>query len=319
MLAAVVHALGAEPVVEEFPDPGSANDVAEVVAAALNPVDIIIAAGQMPFRRLDPPFVAGIEGVARLGDGSHRYFSAPRAPYGSLAELVSLAGAETAPVPTGLDPIVAATLGVSGLAAWLSLTATGGLKAGENVLILGAEGQVGSIAVQLARLQGAARVVGVVRDAATRQASLDKGADEVVSFTDAGNDLAQQLRQAAPDGVDLILDLVWGPTVAPAIQVARQGARVVQIGNSGGTAATLSAPALRNSLVRLLPHSNFAFTADERSTAFEQLAAHAASGALSVDVERVPLADATAAWRRLVAGNAPRKLVVTPPAAGGRF
>ena len=132
MRAAVVEPLGGLPIVEEFADP-TGDDVAEVVAAALNPFDLIVAAGQMPARLPSPPFIAGIEGIARLSDGTLSYFANPRLPYGSLAERVPLAGADTATVPAGLDPAFAAALGVSGLAAWLSLTTTGRLTPGERV------------------------------------------------------------------------------------------------------------------------------------------------------------------------------------------
>ena len=151
MRAAVIEALGAAPIVEEFADPAG-DDVAEVVAAPLNPVDLAIVAGQMPFRQETPPFVAGVEGIARLADGTVRYFTGPKPPYGSLAERVPLAGADTAAVPPGLDPALAAALGVSGLAAWLSLSSTGRLARGESVLVLGAEGQVGQAARQAGSL-----------------------------------------------------------------------------------------------------------------------------------------------------------------------
>ena len=311
MRAAVIHSLGGELTIEEFPDPAREDDVAEVVAAPLNPVDLIVVGGQMPFRKASPPFIAGVEGIARLPDGSIRYFSGPKTPYGSLAERVPLVGAETVAVPAGLDPTVAAALGVSGLAAWLSLSSTGRLMPGESVLILGAEGQVGQIATQVARLLGASRVVGAVRADESRQVALNRGADVAVSTTDAST-LTERLRAALPDGADLILDMAWGPVIGRAIEVARLRARVVQIGNSGGAVATLSAPAFRNKLISILSHSNFFFSAEERAAAYEQLVAHAASGALRVDVELVPLADAPSAWQRLKAGKAPRKLVIVP-------
>jgi NADPH:quinone reductase len=318
MQAAVISALGAEPVVEKFSDPPADGDVAEVVAAGLNPFDLVVAAGQIGFRQVSPPFVAGYEGVARLRDGSHRYFSAPELPFGSLAEFVPLAGAETVAVPAGLDPVTAAALGLSGMAAWLSLAGTGNLMPGENVLVLGASGQVGTIAIQAARLLGAARVVAVVPDEASRQGVLDRGADAAVSSADADS-LGERLRAAAPDGVDLILDLVWGPVIAPAVEVARRGARVVQVGNSGGLHATLPAPAIRARLVSFLPHMVAAFPADERAAAYERLTTHALAGEISVDAEPVPLADAASAWRRLASGTSTRKLVITsaatPPSA----
>ena len=161
MRAAVVDSVGDVPVVEEFVDPAG-DDVAEVVAAALNPFDVIVAAGQIPARQPSPPFIVGVEGIARLGDGTLSYFAGPKLPYGSLAERVPLTGADTAAVPVGLDPALAAALGISGFAAWLSLTATGRLALGEKVLILGAEGQVGQLATQLARRLGASLVVGAV-------------------------------------------------------------------------------------------------------------------------------------------------------------
>ncbi|MGO9455965.1 MAG: quinone oxidoreductase family protein [Acidimicrobiales bacterium] len=306
----MVEALGGLPIVEEFADP-TGDDVAEVVAAALNPFDLIVAAGKMPARQPSPPFIAGIEGIARLSDGTLSYFANPRLPYGSLAEHVPLAGADTATVPAGLDPAFAATLGVSGIAAWLSLTTTGRLTAGERVLILGAEGQVGQLATQLARLIGAAQVVGAVRADENRHVVLAHGADAAVSTADLDT-LTERLRQVVGDGVDLILDLIWGPVIAHAIDVARLRARVVQVGNAAGATATLTAPVLRNKLVSILPHANWTFSAAERAAAFEQLAAYAQSGALRLDFECVPLDEAASAWTRLEAGTATRKLVIVP-------
>jgi NADPH:quinone reductase len=311
MRAAVVKALGADPIIEEFADPAGGDDVAEVVAAALNPVDLIVAGGQMPFRIPSPPFIAGVEGIARLADGAMRYFALPRMPYGSLAERVPLAGADTASVPPNLDATLAAALGVSGLAAWLSLSSTGRLARGENVLVLGADGQVGQLATQAARLLGASRVVGAVHHDENRKVALEAGADAAVSTTDVDT-LSERLRAVVPGGVDLIVDMVWGPVIAHAIDVARPRARVVQVGNSGGALATVSAPVLRNKAVSIVPHSNFFFSAAERAAAYERLAAHAASGAIRLDVELVPLTEAPAAWARLKAGRVRRKLVIVP-------
>ncbi len=310
MRAAVVDALGDVPVVVKFADP-TGDDVAEVVAAPLNPSDLMVVAGQMAARRPSPPFIAGVEGIARLTDGTLSYFTGPRLPYGSLAERVPLAGAETYTVPAGLDPAFAAALGVSGIAAWLSLTNTGRLTPGERVLILGAEGQVGQLATQLARLLGASQVVGAVRADQHRRVVLEHGADAAVSTAELDT-LSERLRAVVGDGIDSILDLVWGPVIAHAIDVARLRARVVQVGNAAGATATLAAPIFRNKLVSILPHANWTFPAAERAAAFEQLAAYAHSGALRLDVERVPLNDAASAWTRLAAGTATRKLVIIP-------
>ncbi len=310
MRAAVVHVLGGVPIVEEFANP-TGDEVAEVVAAPLNPSDLMVAAGQLAVRQPTPPFIAGVEGIARLADGTVSYFASPRLPYGSLAERVPLAGAETYTVPAGLDPAFAAALGVTGITALLSLTSTGRFTRGERVLILGAEGQVGQLATQFARLLGASQVVGAVRADENRPVALDHGADAAVSTAEMDT-LSERLRAVAGDGVDLIIDLVWGPVIAHAIDAARLRARVVQVGNAAGAAGTLAAPIFRNKLVSILPHATWSFSAAERAAAFEQLAAYAQSGALRLDVERVPLDDAASAWTRLKAGTATRKLVIVP-------
>jgi hypothetical protein len=100
MRAEVVDALGGVPIVEEFADP-TGDDVAQVAAAPLNPSDLMVVAGQMAIRQPSPPFIAGVEGIARLADGTLSYFAGPRLPYGSLAERVPLAGAETYSVKAG--------------------------------------------------------------------------------------------------------------------------------------------------------------------------------------------------------------------------
>jgi NADPH:quinone reductase-like Zn-dependent oxidoreductase len=167
------------------------------------------------------------------------------------------------------------------------------------------------MATQAARLLGASQVVGAVREHENLQVALDAGADAAVSTSDLDT-LSERLRLVIPDGVDLILDMVWGPVISRAIDVARPRARVVQVGNAGGASATLAAPMFRNKLVSILPYSNFFFTAAERAAAYEELAGHAASGALRLAVERVPLADIPAVWRRLKTGATPRKLIVVP-------
>jgi NADPH:quinone reductase len=311
MRALVVREMGREPELGSFVDPAPEQEPVRVVAAALNPIDLVVAAGQTPFRPARAPFVAGLEGVARLSDGSHRYFSGPALPFGSLAEWVPLRGTEQVTVPVSVEPVLAAALGVSGLAAWLSMKDTGHLKPGEKVLILGASGQVGRIAIQVARLLGASEVIAVVKDETERAIPLALGADAAVVVEDPAQ-LTTTLRAITPDGFDLVLDLVWGPVIGPAMAAAKAGARVVQVGNSGGAIAELSALIVRNHSIHILPHSNFLFTDVDRARAYSSLADHASRGEITLDIETVPLTGAVDAWRRLAAGTSTRKLVIRP-------
>ncbi|GAA2183852.1 zinc-binding dehydrogenase [Brooklawnia cerclae] len=306
MRAVVVSSVGADAGVADFPEPPASDSVARVVAAPLNPVDRVIAAGTMAFRRLVPPAVAGLEGVARTPDGELRYFFAPPAPYGSFAEFVPLAGAETTPVPDGLDEVRAAALGVPGVAAWLALTRSGHLAAGESVLVLGATGAVGTIAVQAARALGAGIVVGTARSA--------EGLDRVERLGGTPASVADPaafdtvLGTVAPNGFDVIVDLLWGTPLAVAATHLARDARVVQVGNSAGPTATINAPAFRNKGAILVGHSNFLASTEERLSAFAQLAGLAATGELEVAADPIGFDDFDKAWH----GEGPAKPVLIP-------
>jgi NADPH:quinone reductase-like Zn-dependent oxidoreductase len=130
MRAAVILRSGATPALDQFadPQPGPGLSVGTLVAAALNPLDVAIVNGQFPFRRLEPPYIAGYEAVVQLGDGARWYVGGPPAPYGTLAELVQVPDSASLPVPAGLDPGLAAALGVAGLAGWVALDYRGHLQ-----------------------------------------------------------------------------------------------------------------------------------------------------------------------------------------------
>jgi len=123
MRAAVVRRSGATPALETFadPQPGPGVSVGTLVAAALNPLDVLLVNDQIPSHPLQPPAVAGYEGVVQLGDGTRYYLAGPPGPYGTLAELVPVPDAAGYPVPAGVDPGLAAALGVAGLVGWISL------------------------------------------------------------------------------------------------------------------------------------------------------------------------------------------------------
>jgi NADPH2:quinone reductase len=250
--------------------------------------------------------------VARRADGTLVHFFWPAVPYGAFAERVPLAGAETVPLPGGLDASRAAALGISGVAAWTALAGTGALRPGESVLVLGANGQVGRIAVQAARLLGAARVTAVVQhEAARRQAPLRLGAGTVVTSQDLPT-LTGRLLEADQRGYDVILDTLWGPVIPIAIGAAATGARVVHLGNSAGALATLVGPAIRKNGVSILTYAIFTSPARDRSDAFARLAQHAAAGELTVEYRETGLEALPAIWDDFAAGRAQTRIIVTP-------
>jgi NADPH2:quinone reductase len=309
MRAMVVREYGTAPALCEVADP--ARPAADVLAASLNPVDTAVAAGLNPFRRPELPLVLGLDGVARRADGALVHFFWPPLPYGAFAEKVPLAGAETVPLPGGLDASRAAALGISGVAAWTALAGTGALRPGESVLVLGANGQVGRIAVQAARLLGAARVTAVVQHEAAREAPQRLGAGTVVTSQDLPT-LTERLLEPDQRGYDVILDTLWGPVIPAAIGAAATGARVVHLGNSAGALATLAGPAIRKNGVSIFRYAIFTSPARERSDAFARLAQHAAAGELTVEYRETGLEALPAIWDDFAAGRAKTRIIVTP-------
>src|SRR5580698_8438397 len=311
MRAAVVHQPGATPVVEQFtdPQPGPGVPVGTLVAAALNPLDVAFVNDQFPLRRLQPPCVAGYEAVVQLADGTRWYTTAPPSPYGTLAELVPVPDSDGFPVPAGLDPALAAALGVAGLAGWLALDYRAHLQPGETVLVLGAGGSAGRLATQSARVLRAGLVVGAARGKDLRQAAI-LGADAVVDVADE-QAIEAGLAAAAPGGYDVIVDFLWGGVAPHAMNHANVGARYIQVGNAAGPTSTITASAIRNKLLTIVGQGTVGTPAEVRRSAYAQLMRHAADGKFTLDVEQTRLDDISQTWEHLKAG-APRKLVVIP-------
>jgi len=303
--AAQVVELGRPPQAVEIDGDGAL----EVVAVALNPVDLAVAAGRFYGGHPPLPYVPGCEAVGRR-DGARVYaFGDGRGTVkaGFLAERVDSSAALDAPVPDGLDDAVAAACGVAGIAGWVPVATRAPVRPDDRVLVLAATGTVGSIALQAARALGAERVVAAGRDAARLERARELGADEIVALE--GEGLADRLREACGgDGPTLVVDPLWGSVVPLAAEAAAPNARIVHVGQSAGPEATLPSSLVRGKQLSILGHSNFALSHEERRAAYEELTAHVAAGRIRVDVERFPLDRIAEAWEAQGQGT---KAVVT--------
>jgi len=311
MRAAVLHEYGV-PQADEFPEPTAVargQALVDVLAAGVNPVDVTISAGRFYAGKPPLPSVAGREGVGVL-DGARVYFDAPIAPYGSMAERALIDPASTFSVPDGVSDGVAVALGISGLAAWLALTWRAELQAGEHVLVLGASGVLGQIAVQAAKLLGAARVVAAARSQQALERCLELGADATVRLGEP-DDLAGAFSEAAAGRIDVVLDPLWGEPLVAALGAASFGARVVQIGASAAAEATIPSALIRGKMLVLMGHTNFAAPPQVKGEAYARLAQAAAAGRIDVPVDALALEQVQEAWRRLAAGSH-AKIVLTP-------
>jgi len=310
MRAAVLSEYGV-PAAGEFqePAPAAGEAVVEVLAAGLNPVDVAICGGRFYAGKPPLPSVAGREGVGRL-DGARVYFDAPIVPFGSMAERALVDPRSTYPVPDGLADGVAVALGISGLAAWLALSWRAQLKEGEHVLVLGASGVLGQIAVQAAKLLGAGRVVAAARSQQGLERCMRLGADAGVRLGEPG-DPAAALAQAGGGRIDVVVDPLYGEPFLAAVGAASFGARIVQLGASAGSEATLASAPIRGKMLVIMGHTNFAAPPEVKAEAYRRLAEAARAGEIEVEVDAFALAHVGEAWSRLAEGSH-RKIVLVP-------
>jgi NADPH:quinone reductase-like Zn-dependent oxidoreductase len=306
MRAFVISQQNTPPHLGRFAEPSAQAGarIIQVAAGGLGPTDLMRAQGF--FGPLATPYVVGGEGVGRLDDGRRVYFGHSVAPFGAWAERTIVPEAEIWPLPDDIDDAQAIALGISGTGALLPLEEAH-IRPGERVLILGATGPVGQIALQLARAMGAGVVVAAARNRGTLEGYRARGlADEVVQLG-TGDDLGL-LKAAAGPGYDVVLDVIYGPPAEAAMKATAPGARMMSIGIQAGSTVTLS---LRDLVFRShIGVGTGQRPAPERRSAYERLLALARSGRVVADVVQFDLLQAEAAWR--AQGSSPHgKVIVT--------
>jgi NADPH2:quinone reductase len=311
--AALVEQIGEPPVVGEIGEPerGEGQALVQVTAAAINPVDISISKGLFHGGTPDVPYVMGREGVGRVveGDkldpGTQIWFQPPSG--GSFAELALADESQAVVLPEGTDHSLAAALGIAGLTGWLAVEWRAHLRGGERVLVLGATGVVGLVAVQAARILGASRIVAAGRDAGSLEAARAAGAHETVVLPAD----AEAFRAAAGGAPDVVIDPLWGEPAAQAVEAAGFSARVVQLGQSAGAEATLRSGAIRGKSLAIVGFTLGHVPQDKIEAAYRRLIELSSSGDLSIERETLPLDWAGEAWKRQQ-DSPHRKLVLVP-------
>ena len=209
---------------------------------------------------------------------------------GSLAELCVADAADVVPLPDGVDDALAAALGLSAVAAWEVLSARAPLAEGEQVLVLGAGGTVGQVAVQAARLLGARRVVAVCRPGAGTERASRAGADAVVSLRlgEEAADLAERVRLECDGPVDVVVDPVAGVPASAAAMLLAPGGRLVNLGSSAGPALTVDSATLRSRSAAVLGYTNTSLSPHQRAGTLGTVLRHAAAGELDRGPRRRP-------------------------------
>jgi NADPH2:quinone reductase len=317
MRAAVVEELGRPPKLGDVPEPAAGEDevVLDVLASSLNPIDIAVGAGRFYGGHPSLPYVPGAEAVGRLVEDGRLVWASGQglgvARDGALAERAAVPASSLSPVPEDAEPELAVAFGVAGMAGWLSLAWRAPVRPGETVLVLGATGAVGLVAVQAARILGAGRVVAAGRRPERLARAKDLGADATVQIGEADGLAAVFKDACGGQGPTLVVDPLWAEPLVAALEAAAPGARIVNIGQSAGPKATLASGDVRGKQLEILGYSNFTAPREVRDREYQRLLRHALAGDVRLDMERVSLDEITEAWERQAQGKA-TKLVVVP-------
>jgi NADPH:quinone reductase-like Zn-dependent oxidoreductase len=320
MKAAVLEKLGEAPRYAEFADPvaGAEEALVRVRAASLKNVERQQAAGTHYASPREFPVVCGMDGVGLLEDGTRVFFGGARKPFGAMAELTVAPRAFCFPLADSLDDLTAAALPNPGVSAWLTLTHGAKIAAGETALILGATGVTGQLAVQIAKLHGAKRVVAAGRNESALAKLNTMGADETIQIAQSDEALKIEFARAAgDDGFDVIIDYLWGhPTEVLIAAITKsefapvtKQTRLVQVGESAGPTISLPAAVLRSTALTIMGTAGIP-PIQVLMDAMQQVMQRGASGELRIETERVPLAEVEQAWSRKESSG--RRIVLVP-------
>jgi NADPH:quinone reductase-like Zn-dependent oxidoreductase len=319
MKAAVVSSFGAAPRYEEFPSPTADGDdgtVIDVIAAGLHPRVRSQANGPHYTSTGELPLVPGIDGVGRGADGLLRYFILPDTTMGAMAEQTVIDPRRSIVLPEDSDPIAVAAAMNPAMSSWVALHQRVPFQAGQNVLVLGATGNAGRMAVQIARLLGADQVIAAGRRAGRLAGLPGLGATGTVLLEGDAGTVAQRLGQAATD-VDVVIDYLWGPP-ATAAMVALVTDRTdrgkpitwIQIGSVAGPTASIPSAALRAARLQIVGSGQGSVSTREILAELPALAQEITSGTFDVDARPTPLTAVEQAWAD--AAHTTQRIVLTP-------
>ena len=314
MHAAVVTTFDRPPAYREFPRPTpQAPDeiLVDVIASGLHPRVRSQADGSHYTRSGELPLVPGIDGVGRGPDGSLRYFVLPDTTMGAMAEQTVIDLRRSIALPDGADPILVAAAMNPVMSSWIALRRRIDFQPGQTVLVLGATGSSGRMAVQVAKHLSAGYVIGAGRDADRLAALTDLGADATVQLGTAVGNIAQ----VAAD-VDVVIDYLWGSITADVLAAIGRtrsdpgkSLTWIEIGSVAGASAEIPSAALRAIRLQIVGSGQGSVPTRDIVAELPTLAVEITGGGFQLDVRAVPLADVESAWRDTATEQ---RIVITP-------
>jgi NADPH:quinone reductase-like Zn-dependent oxidoreductase len=305
MKAAIVVEAGKTPVYGDFKEPIAENGEVQVTvsASALSNLTKGRAAGSHYSSSGRPPFVVGVDGVGKLGDGRRVYFMLPRAPFGGMGEKTVVPASQCVSLPDVLDDVTAAAIANPGMSAWAALTERAKLARGETILVNGATGSAGRLAVQIAKFMGARKVIATGRNPEALKALSSLGADVTIPLGDAGDTFEEAVKQQfGGEGINVILDYLWGRSAERVILAGAKAAkdgmpiRFVQIGSVAGSDIALPAAALRSKSIALMGSGIGSVPLEGLVRSIGELMKAVVPGGLKIITKVYPLSDVERVW-----------------------
>lgn len=312
MKAAIIKATGSCPICVDVTEPsaGEGETLITVTAAPINPIVRLRAAAPVPTDGAG--LAVGVDGVGVDASGRRVYFLFPKPPYGALAERTLVPAAMTVPVPDELGDTDAAAIATAGMASWATLTRRAPIEAGQNVLVTGANGSAGRLAVQVARHLGAGRVIAVTRSAAALE---DLTADQGIALEESSS--ASALQTLFRNGIDIVLDFAWGKVAERILAAATTGRgslvgeprlRYAVIGASAGKTVPLAAYAFQSSGLEIVGSGIGSVPVSDYLASCTELLAQAHEAGFSVPYEVRSLSEIGDVW-----GIAASKRIIIRP------
>lgn len=321
MKAAVVYKKGESPKYAEFPEPIASNEnevLVSIKAVAITNLDKGIASGQHYSSEKENPneFIVGSDGIGVLENGTRVYV---RGIYGTIAEKAIVEKNRMVALPNEIDDATAAAMPNAIAGSAMALRFRAGIQQGETVLINGATGFTGQIAVQIAKYYGAKNIIVTGRNEKSLENLLELGADQIVSLKQNDESFVSQLREiheATP--IDIIIDYLWGHSAELILSVVKGNGnfthktRFVSVGSMSGDTIQLSAQILRSVDLQLSGSGLGSWTKEEVKLLFSEILPEmfllASKNILKVNTETVYLSDIEEMWNSEVPDG--KRLVV---------
>jgi NADPH:quinone reductase-like Zn-dependent oxidoreductase len=304
MKAAIVRGVGQTPVYDVFEEPVASptENRIRVTAAPLSQLARARASGQHYSSSGQFPLIAGVDGVGRLDDDRRVYFILPKAPYGSMAEQAVVPFPQCLPLPEELDDVTAAAIANPGMSSWAAYLERAKLKAGETVLINGATGTSGRLAVQIAKHLGARKIITTGRNLGILHSLVALGANVTIALGESEAALEDRFAEEFAAGVDVVIDYLWGKSAEILLRAsAKAGAdgvpvRFVQVGAASGSDITLPGATLRSAAIELMGSGLGSVRGDRLIACIGDLLKATVTSGFKIATRGVPLSEVESAW-----------------------